>query len=72
MLVITRKKGESVLIGDDIEITIVNLEDGSAKIAISAPRRITILRKELLKEISDENKNAAHINKEILESLKLK
>ncbi|MGN0026342.1 MAG: carbon storage regulator, partial [Clostridium sp.] len=46
MLVITRKKGESILIGDDIEITISKVEDGSVKLAINAPKEMTILRKE--------------------------
>ncbi len=48
MLVITRKKGESLLIGDDIEITVVKLDDGSVKLAIDAPKKLTILRKETL------------------------
>ena len=51
MLVITRKKGESFLIGDDIEITVVKLDDGSVKLAIDAPKKLTILRKELYNEV---------------------
>ena len=45
MLVITRKEGESILIGEDIEITISKISDGSAKVAINAPREMTILSK---------------------------
>ena len=41
MLVITRKKDESILIGDDIEITVIKLEDGSVKLGIAAPKRKT-------------------------------
>ena len=63
MLVVTRKKGESILIGDDIEISINKIEDGSVKIAISAPRDITILRKEVYEKVKEENKEA--INKDI-------
>ncbi|MCT8976138.1 carbon storage regulator CsrA [Clostridium sp. CX1] len=59
MLVISRKKGESLLIGDDIEITVVKLDDNSVKLSISAPKSVTILRKELYKEVEEENKNAA-------------
>ena len=55
MLVITRKQGESILIGDDIEISISKIEDGSVKIGIKAPRELTILRKELYKEVEAEN-----------------
>ena len=72
MLVITRKKGESILLGEDIEITIVNLDDQNVKIAIAAPREVIILRKELLKQVGEENKNAAQLNIEALEGLKSK
>ena len=46
MLIITRKKGQSIMIGDDIEITISKLEDGSVKLGIDAPKEMTILRKD--------------------------
>lgn len=58
MLVITRKKDESLLIGNNIEITVVKVDDGSVKLAISAPKNVTILRKELYKEVTEENKQA--------------
>jgi len=72
MLVITRKKGESILLGDNIEITIVNLDDGNVKIAINAPKEVIILRKELLTEIKDENKNATQFNAENLKGFKIR
>ncbi|MBU3186002.1 carbon storage regulator CsrA [Clostridium estertheticum] len=58
MLVIGRKKGESLLIGENVEITIVKIENSFVKIAINAPREITILRKELYTEVMDENQRA--------------
>ena len=58
MLVITRRKDESLLIGDDIEIKIVKVEDGSVRLAISAPRDITILRKEVFERVKEENKES--------------
>ena len=70
MLIITRKKGESLMIGDDIEITISKIEDGSVKIGIQAPKEVSILRKELLEEIKNENKNAANMNFDLLENIK--
>ena len=70
MLVITRKEGESILIGDDIEITISKVSDGSAKIAINAPRKMTILRKELYKEIEKENIESTKFNVELLKNLR--
>lgn len=70
MLVITRKKDESLLIGDDIEIKIVKVEDGSVKIAISAPRDVTILRKEVFDRVKEENKEATSGDLDILKLLK--
>lgn len=71
LLVITRKKGESILIGDDIEITVSKVEDGSVKLAINAPKEMTILRKELFEEVENQNKEASNINIDILKNLKL-
>ncbi|MBB6624468.1 carbon storage regulator CsrA [Clostridium gasigenes] len=70
MLVITRKKGESLLIGENIEITISKIDDGSVKIAIEAPREITILRKELYTEVESENIEAIKIDMNILKKFK--
>jgi carbon storage regulator len=72
MLIITRKKGESLMIGDDIEITISKIEDGSVKIGIQAPKEVSILRKELLEEIKKENKSASNMNLELLKNIKKK
>ena len=70
MLVITRKKGESLMIGDDIEITISKIEDGSVKIGVQAPKNVTILRKELYEQVKDENKQAININMDLLKNFK--
>lgn len=70
MLVISRKKGEALLIGDNIEITVVKLDDGSVKLAIDAPKDIAILRKELYKEVQQENKKAAEFNAEFIKNIK--
>lgn len=70
MLVIGRKKGESILIGDNIEVTISKVEDGSVKLAISAPKSVTILRKELYTEVQEENKNASNVDLSILKNFK--
>lgn len=70
MLVITRKKGESLLIGDNIEITIVKLDDGSVKLAIEAPREMKILRKELYNEVKEENQKSIAFNLDVLKGIK--
>lgn len=72
MLIITRKKGESLMIGDDIEITISKIDDGSVKIGINAPKNVTILRKELYEAVENENKEAAKINISMLDKLRKK
>ena len=55
MLVLTRKKDEAVVIGDDIEIIISEISEDKVKIAIQAPKNIKIFRKELIKAVEDEN-----------------
>lgn len=69
MLVVKRKKGESILIGDNIEINIVSIDNGSVKISIEAPKEVNILRKELYKEVQEENKNAINVDLSILKTL---
>ncbi|MBO3446330.1 MULTISPECIES: carbon storage regulator CsrA [Clostridia] len=70
MLVVTRKKGESILIGDDIEIKLVKIEDGSVKIAIDAPKDKVILRKEIYENVKKENSEAITNTNEILNLFK--
>jgi len=70
LLVITRKKGDSILIGDDIEITVVKLDDGSVKLAINAPKELVILRKELYNEVVEENQKSTEVNLDILKNIK--
>ena len=72
MLIITRKKGESLMIGDDIEIVVSMIDDGSVKIGIKAPRDIEILRKELYEEVEQENKEATKIDISMLSNIKKK
>jgi len=55
LLVLSRKKEESIMIGDNIEIKIVKIEGKTVKIGIVAPRNVRILRKELYDEIRREN-----------------
>ena len=59
MLVLTRKIGESILVGDEIEITLVRIEGDQVRIGISAPRHVQVYRKELLDEVQKENLRAA-------------
>ncbi|MFE8696499.1 carbon storage regulator CsrA [Cytobacillus sp. FJAT-53684] len=70
MLVLSRKKGETIKIGDDIEITIVALANDQVKIGIQAPRNIEILRKELYEETQHENKAATASVANLLSNIK--
>lgn len=63
MLVLTRKKGESLLVGDNIEISILEVTGDSVKIGINAPEEVGILRKELY--VSVENMNLHSVNSSI-------
>lgn len=58
MLVLGRKKGESIIIDDDIEIIVTAVEGETVKLGINAPKHITIHRKEVYLEIQEENKQA--------------
>ena len=70
MLILTRKKDESIVIGDNIEIKVVSIEDGKVKLGINAPKNIDIHRKEIYEEIQKENKAAANVEGLNLEELK--
>lgn len=58
MLVLNRKIGESIMLGDNIEIRILEMTDGKLKIGIEAPKDLTILRKEIYDQVVEENRNA--------------
>lgn len=66
MLVLTRKKGESIVISDDIVLTVLSVDGEHVKLGIEAPRDIDIYRKEVLDAIEQNNQNAA-MNLEILQ-----
>ena len=70
MLVISRKKGESLLIGDDIEIIVEKIEHSNVKISIKAPKEKVILRKEVYEKVKDENSHAIIGQQDILDILK--
>lgn len=61
MLILTRKQGESFFLGEDIEISITEINGDKVRIAIDAPRDIKILRKEL-KDASETNIEAANLS----------
>lgn len=59
MLVLSRKKGESVVIQDNIEITVLEVNGDTIKLGFKAPREVEILRKEICALIEQSNKESA-------------
>jgi carbon storage regulator len=59
MLVLTRKVNESVMIGDDVKITVVEVKGDQVKLGITAPRNIAVHREEVYEEIQRENRLAS-------------
>ncbi len=61
MLILTRKLGEQITIGDDIVIRVVDIKGGQVKLGIEAPRHIEVHREEIYERIKKENLLAAQI-----------
>jgi len=68
MLALTRKKGEALMINNNVEITILEVRGDQVKIGIDAPKDVPIYRKEVYLQIQEENK--ASFSPEGLEALK--
>jgi len=60
MLILARKSGESIKIGDNITLEIISVTGNTVKVGIEAPKEISILRKELYDMIKNENINASN------------
>ncbi|MHA6532720.1 carbon storage regulator CsrA [Paenibacillus sp. BAC0078] len=59
MLVLSRKKGESIVIQDQIELTILSVDGDTVKVGISAPKHVDIFRKEVYLSIQEANRESA-------------
>src|SRR5579863_6799662 len=64
MLVLTRQRDDSIIIGDEIEVKVVDIRGDKVRLGITAPRSVTVHRKEIYEQIRDENKAAAQLKPE--------
>lgn len=62
MLVLSRQRDETIMIGDDIEITVVDIRGDKVRVGINAPARIAVHRKEVYEAIRAENERAARVS----------
>ncbi len=69
MLVLTRKIHQSIVIGDDIEIVVLEVRGEQVRIGIKAPKNVAVHRKEIWEQIVQENVGAAQVNPEDLPEL---
>ena len=59
MLILTRKLGESIRIGEDVQVTVLSVQGNSVKIGVNAPRTLSVHRQEIYERIVEENRRAA-------------
>ena len=69
MLYLTRKIGESVVIDDNIEVTVIEMRGKSVKLGFTFPPDVTVLRRELFERIQAENRAAAAASAELAEAM---
>jgi carbon storage regulator len=69
MLILTRKKGESIVISNNIEVSIVEVNGDQIKIGINAPRDVEIFRKEVFQIIKEQNNEASKTSIDLLSRL---
>ncbi|TVQ59742.1 MAG: carbon storage regulator [Phycisphaerales bacterium] len=70
MLVLSRLRDETIMIGDDIEITVVDIRGDKVRLGITAPSRIAVHRKEVYDAIKSENERAAKLEGKELNALR--
>ncbi len=59
MLALSRKKGEAIIVNNDIELTILEIKGDQVKVGISAPKSVPVYRKEVYLQIQEENQAVA-------------
>ncbi|WP_339263838.1 carbon storage regulator CsrA [Solibacillus sp. FSL W7-1472] len=72
MLVLSRKKGETIMIGDQIEVKVISVEGDQVKLGILAPESVKVHRSEVFEAIQQQNKEALASSVDALKQFKLK
>ncbi|MBG0833366.1 carbon storage regulator CsrA [Planomonospora sp. ID67723] len=70
MLVLTRRSGESLMIGDDVVVTVLDVRGDVVRIGIRAPRSVPVHREEIFRELQAANREAASPNEDALAELR--
>lgn len=71
MLVLSRQRDETIMIGDEVEITVVDIRGDKVRLGISAPRNVQVHRKEVYEAIKKENQNAARLDPAVVSKVTL-
>ncbi|ALC86351.1 hypothetical protein AM499_11305 [Bacillus sp. FJAT-22090] len=72
MLVLSRKKDESIMIGDQIELKILSVDGDQVKLGIVAPKNVKVYRTEVYESIQQQNKEALKVSKSLIEQISKK
>ena len=69
MLVLSRQRDETIMIGDDVRITVVDIRGDKVRLGIDAPRHIKVHRQEVYEAIQRENQEAAKLNPDVISKI---
>jgi carbon storage regulator len=69
MLVLSRRANQSIVIGTDVIVTVLEVRGDHVRLGIQAPRTVTVHREEVFAEIQRENRSAAEMSGDVISSL---
>jgi len=72
MLVLSRKKDESIMIGDQIELKVLSVDGDQVKLGIVAPKSVKVYRTEVYESIQQQNKEALNVSKSLINQISKK
>jgi carbon storage regulator len=71
MLIITRRPGEKLMVGDDVVVQVMEIVGGTVRIGIDAPRSVPVYREEIFAAVREENRAAAEADPSLAEGAEL-